>query len=72
MVIPGWETIVKATESLHERLAFTDIGFIAWDIALTDDGYKVIEGNTSCTMKLMQTFEGARHTEVGNWMRKYR
>lgn len=70
--IPGWEKMIKSTESLHAKLAFTGIGLIAWDIAMTDDGYKVIEANTSSAMKLIQTFNGVRNTEIGAWMNRYR
>lgn len=69
-VIPDWDSIVKQVEVLHEKLRFTGLDLIAWDIALTEKGINVIEANTSCAMGLLQNYEGMRKKEVGQWMKE--
>lgn len=69
MKIPNWETVLKQVVDLHKKLLFTGIFFIAWDIALTNHGIKIIEANTSCSMDLLQTFEGMRNNYIGKWMK---
>jgi hypothetical protein len=66
--IPGWEKLLSEIKILHEKILFTGIHFIAWDIALTNSGWKVIEANTSCSMNLLQIFCGARNKKVGIWL----
>lgn len=68
--IPDWEQLKLNVVKLHEKILFTGIFFIAWDIALLDDGFKVIEANTSCSMDLLQTFSGVRNGAVGQWMKR--
>ncbi len=68
--IPNWQQIRSKIEQLHTSLAFTSVGFIAWDVALTEKGICIIEGNTSCSMTLMQAFEGMKKKEIGVWMQK--
>lgn len=72
LVIPNWQKIVSEVEQLHRKISFTGISFIAWDIALEDDGIKIIEANTSCSMDLLQTFSGVRNKEIGIWLKKMR
>ena len=67
--IPGWTSLCSEIKELHQKLAFTAIEFIAWDIALLDDSFKIIEANTSCSMDLLQTFGGARKGVIGKWMK---
>jgi hypothetical protein len=69
-LIPEWTTLCNDIVNLHKKLAFTEIEFIAWDIALLDDGYKIIEANTSCGMYFLQTFKGARNEMIGKWMKE--
>ena len=68
--IPNWTSLCSEIKMLHQKLAFTGIEFIAWDIALLDNGFKIIEANTSCSMDLLQTFEGARNGVIGKWMKE--
>lgn len=68
LTIPNWETIKKDVVRLHEKLLFTNISFIAWDVAVLNDGIKIIEANTSCSMDLLQTFSGMRKEKIGKWM----
>lgn len=68
--IPNWRKLVDSIVSLHDELSFTSIPFVAWDIALTEDGYKIIEANTSCSVDFLQTFEGHRNKKIGTWMKE--
>jgi hypothetical protein len=67
--IPNWKKLQDDIIHLHQQLLFTEIDFIAWDIALTDNGYKIIEANTSCGMHFLQNFGGVRNGKVGQWMK---
>ena len=42
--VPRWDELLKTVEELH-RTVFNKHIYIAWDFALTDDGWVVIEGN---------------------------
>lgn len=42
--VPRWEELLRTVEELH-RTVFSKHIYIAWDFALTDDGWVVIEGN---------------------------
>ena len=70
LLIPNWKKLREDIIALHQKLSFTGIDFYAWDIALGDDGYKVIEANTSCGMKFLQTKSGVRSSSIGLWMKK--
>lgn len=68
--IPNWHSIIEQVKLIHKKLRFTNIDFIAWDIALTDNGIKIIEANTSCSLDLLQIFQGYRNQAVGIWMKE--
>ena len=42
--VPQWNELLKTVESLH-RTIFSKYIYIAWDFALTDNGWVVVEGN---------------------------
>ena len=42
--VPRWDDLLKTVEELH-RTVFSKHVYVAWDFALTDDGWVVIEGN---------------------------
>lgn len=71
VVIPNWTNIKDEIINIHKKIAFTGIPFIAWDIALTNNGFKVIEGNTSCGLELIQRHKGLRHEELGKLYRDF-
>ncbi len=71
VVIPGWQDIVEKFVRLHGELRFTGLKFIAWDIALTQGGVKVIEANASCSMDFAQTFHGEKNGKIGAWMKEW-
>lgn len=43
LMIPHWNKIKKCAEEAMERIP--NIGYVGWDIAVTDDGPELIEGN---------------------------
>lgn len=42
--VPCWDDLLKTVEELHRNVFYKHI-YVAWDFALTDDGWVVIEGN---------------------------
>ncbi len=42
--VPRWDELLKTVEELHRKV-FNKHIYVAWDFALTDDGWVVIEGN---------------------------
>lgn len=70
IIVPSWETLKKEIIKLHETISFTGVPFVAWDIALQNDGFTIIEGNTSCSYNLLQGYKGVRNDKVGIWMKE--
>ena len=70
-VVPDWRNILDQVTMLHNKIRFTKLGFIAWDIALTNDGIKIIEANASCGMIFVQTFSGQRNGKIGDWLKEW-
>ena len=48
-----------------------NLRFIAWDIALTNNGIKIIEANASCGLMFVQSFSGQRNGKIGEWMKEW-
>jgi hypothetical protein len=70
-VIPNWESLCKEVVSLHRKLAFTGARFIAWDIALTDNGFCVIEANASSSFDILQQGTGGqRNGKLGDFLKR--
>lgn len=67
--IPNWNKIKNQILQLHNTIRFTKLEFIAWDIAITNNGIRVIEGNVSCSHDFLQVKEGVRNKKFGMWMR---
>ena len=42
--VPRWNELLKTVEELHRTVFYKHV-YVAWDFALTDDGWVVIEGN---------------------------
>lgn len=70
LMIPCWDELKKKIINLHRKISFTGISFIAWDVALKDSSYVIIEANTSCSVDFLQTFSGVRNREIGIWMKE--
>jgi len=67
--IPHWdlvkETIVKITRKLPLY------NFIAWDIAITDDGIAIIETNMKSSLRVFQVHGGLKNKHLGQKYREY-
>lgn len=68
-VIPRWNEISAAILAAGQRCAY--IPFIAWDIAVTDDSYVVLEANASCSLELFQMFGSIKGSKLWNFYRHY-
>lgn len=42
--VPRWDELLKTVEELHRTVFYKHV-YVAWDFALTDNGWVVIEGN---------------------------
>ena len=51
--VPHWRKVREELPALAEQLPF--LPWIAWDIAITDQGFLINEGNTQPNLKLLQT-----------------
>lgn len=69
--VPNWSGILSEVIKLHDKMRFTYLKFIAWDVALVNDGIKIIEANPSCSMDFAQTFRPQKWDAIGNWMREW-
>ena len=45
--------------------------FIAWDLALTEEGLYMIEANTSSGVNILQLWGGQRQGKLGEFFRYY-
>lgn len=68
--IPNFDFIKSEACRIHKAIRYTGAKFVAWDFALTEDGYRVIEGNTSSGMRLVQCYGGVKRSYLGNWMKE--
>ena len=53
-VVPHWELIKSKLLEMHRYLA--DLEYLGWDIAVTQDGFKVLEINTLTGIQAVQFF----------------
>ena len=70
VVIPNWQLIKDTVLDLHQRIGFCGLNFIAWDIAHTNDGPVIIEGNTTSSVDLLQANGGLRNGYLGDYYRR--
>jgi hypothetical protein len=71
IVIPNWQSLCDNMTALHQKLSFIGAKFIAWDIALTNHGFCIIEGNASCSFDLVQGESGVRNQRIGQFFKSY-
>ena len=67
--IPNWEQIKEKIIDITRRIPLFD--FVAWDIALTDDGIAVIETNMKSTLGVFQVHGGMRNEYLGQKYKEY-
>lgn len=68
-IIPQWDKIKTDVLNLSKELFYLKL--IAWDIALTEDGIYIVEGNSSSGVNIIQLWEGQRNKLFGNYLRSY-
>lgn len=47
--VPGWESLVAEILALAERLPF--LPYVAWDVAVSDDGFQIVEANSDTDLE---------------------
>lgn len=65
--LPFWEEAVNLVKSCHHKLSF--IGAIGWDIAFTEDGPIVLEGNDDFGGTSLQACNGSKKKEFLKYLR---
>ena len=68
VVIPKWNEIKGKIIDIANKFPY--INFIAWDVAVTDDGFSVIEGNASTGLPIFQMFKPLRDEKLGEFYKK--
>lgn len=70
--LPHWEAVRRCT--VEAATLFHTLGIIGWDVAVTEEGPRIIEGNTNPDHGLLQTSAavGLYATEAGRRMREIR
>lgn len=67
--IPFWAEVKEQLVSVAERFPY--IPFMAWDVVITDEGFYVIEINTSSGVNLFQMWRGERNRNLGDFYREH-
>lgn len=65
IVIPHWNKI--KTELISTAKKFPYLKFIGWDIAVTENGFQVVEANLTTGLNFIQSWQGERFTELGEF-----
>lgn len=68
--IPEWKKVKTEILKVCRKLPYMD--FIAWDILIMEEGFCVIEANTSSGVNILQLWEGQRHKELGRFFKHYK
>lgn len=50
--VPGWRNIIEELKKIGEL--HENIKYVGWDIAITDDGFRIIEGNNHTDVSILQ------------------
>ena len=69
VVIPEWESIRNGVLEASANFPYLDI--IAWDILPTQEGFTVIEANTSSGVNIIQLWGPQRHGRLGQFYREH-
>ena len=69
VVIPNWENIKAGVLAASANFPYLDI--IAWDILPTEDGFTVIEANTSSGVNIIQIWGPQRYGRLGQFYREH-
>jgi hypothetical protein len=52
IAIPGWREVIHELMAITRRMPF--LPYIGWDVVVTEDGFKIIEGNSRSDVNLLQ------------------
>gem|GEM_PF-4609382 len=63
LTVPFWEEIRKEITALHRKIKF--IRYIGWDIAITAEGFKIVEANHVSDVDVFQIHEPLLLNEAG-------
>lgn len=63
VIVPNWDQICQSISEITRQRPFFD--FVAWDIAVKDDGIAVIETNMKSSLRVFQVHGGMRHAPLG-------
>lgn len=67
--VPNWKQLQQEVLELSNRFLY--LSFIAWDILVTEEGFAVIEANTSSGVNIIQLWGGQRNGELGDFYRAH-
>ena len=67
--IPNWEQLKTQILDLSDKFPY--LSFIAWDILATEEGFCVIEANTSSGVNIIQLWGGQKNGELGDFYRAH-
>lgn len=65
--VPKWEELKEMCISVASKFSY--IPYMAWDIVITENGFKVIEINASTDLTLVQMWDGKRNSELGKFFK---
>ncbi|MBR3974834.1 MAG: hypothetical protein IKJ88_03125 [Clostridia bacterium] len=68
-VIPNWLQIKNDVLALANKFPY--LSFVAWDILVTNNGFYVIEANTSSGVNIIQLWGGQRNGELGRFYKAH-
>lgn len=68
-VIPKWDELKSGVLEVSKHFPYLDI--IAWDILPTEDGFTVIEANTSSGVNIIQLWGPQRYGRLGDFYREH-
>lgn len=69
VAVPGWQQLQADILALADRFPY--LSFVAWDILVTDEGFCVIEANTSSGVNIIQLWGGQRNGRLGDFFRAH-
>lgn len=69
ITVPDWDGLKKKIIEISNHFFY--LKMIAWDVAITPEGLKIIEANSSSGVNILQLWEGQRNRELGEFFRFY-
>ena len=67
--LPHFDKLQQDILDLSNRFPY--LSFIAWDILVTNEGFSIIEANTSSGVNIIQLWGGQRQGELGDFYRAH-